>query len=279
MHNKISFNKKEYRQNRDMYEKKLEAAARRLEVMNTLREKCPWDKEQTFESLRSNTIEECFELTDAIADGNMEGIREELGDVLLHIVFYSKMGEELGKFDFADVCNYLCDKLIYRHPHVYGEVQADNAEEVIHNWEMLKLREKAKKERKAAGGVLSGVPRSLPAMVKGYRIGQKAASAGFDWEKKEDVWAKVKEEISEVENEICNGNKDGIEEEIGDLFFALINASRLYGVDPETALERTNKKFMARFSHIEQGAAQMGKSLGEMTLDEMEALWQEAKKK
>ena len=261
-----------------MYEKKLEAAARLLEVMDTLREKCPWDREQTFESLRSNTIEECFELVDAISDKNMEGIREELGDVLLHIVFYSKMGEEMGKFDFADVCNYLCDKLVYRHPHVYGDVHADNPEEVIHNWEMLKLREKAKKERKAAKGVLSGVPRSLPAMVKGYRIGQKAASAGFDWEQKEDVWDKVKEEIKEVEAEIKAGNTDDIEAEIGDLFFSLINASRLYGVDPETALERTNKKFMARFSHIEQRAAEMGKSIGDMTLNEMEALWQEAKK-
>ena len=262
-----------------MYEKKLEATARLLEVMDTLREKCPWDKEQTFESLRNNTIEECFELVDAITDGNMDGIREEVGDVLLHIVFYSKMGEEMGKFDFADVCNYLCDKLVYRHPHVYGDVHADNPEEVIHNWEMLKLKEKAKKARKEAGGVLSGVPRSLPAMVKAFRIGQKAASAGFDWEQREDVWSKVKEEIAEVESEICAGNTAGIEEEIGDLFFALINASRLYGIDPETALERTNKKFMARFSHIEQGAAAMGKSLGEMTLDEMENLWQEAKGK
>jgi len=244
-----------------MYEKKLQATARLLEVMDTLREKCPWDREQTFDTLRSNTIEECFELVDAIVDNNMEGIREEL-----------------GKFDFADVCNYLCDKLIYRHPHVYGDVHADNPEEVIHNWEMLKLREKAKKERKSAAGVLSGVPRSLPAMVKGYRIGQKAASAGFDWEQKEDVWAKVKEEISEVEEEVRKGNTEGIEEEIGDLFFSLINASRLYGVDPETALERTNKKFMARFSHIEKGAAAMGKGLGEMTLEEMETLWQEAKK-
>ena len=260
-----------------MYEKKLEATARLLEVMDTLREKCPWDRKQTFDTLRSNTIEECFELVDAISDGNMDGIREELGDVLLHIVFYSKMGEELGKFDFADVCNNLCDKLIYRHPHVYGDVQVGGAEDVIHNWEMLKLLEKAKSERKAASGVLSGVPRSLPAMVKAYRIGQKAASAGFDWEQKEDVWAKVKEEISEVEAEVRAGNTDGIEEEIGDLFFALINASRLYGVDPESALERTNKKFMARFQHIEQGAAKMGKGLGEMSLAEMEELWQEAK--
>ena len=260
-----------------MYEKKLEATARLLEVMDTLREKCPWDREQTFESLRSNTIEECFELVDAITDKNMEGIREELGDLLLHIVFYSKMGQEQGKFDFADMCNYLCDKLVYRHPHVYGDVHADNPEEVIHNWEMLKLREKAKKERKAAGGVLSGVPRSLPAMVKAFRIGQKAASAGFDWEKKEDVWDKVKEEIAEVETEIANADKDKLEGEIGDLFFSLINASRLYGIDPETALERTNKKFMARFSHIEKGAAELGKGLGEMNLDEMETLWQQAK--
>ena len=260
-----------------MYQKKLEATARLLEVMDTLREKCPWDREQTFESLRSNTIEECFELVDAIADGNMEGIREELGDVLLHIVFYSKMGQEQGQFDFADVCNYLCDKLIYRHPHVYGEVHADNPEEVIHNWEMLKLKEKAKKARKAAGGVLSGVPRSLPAMVKAYRIGQKAASAGFDWEKKEDVWAKVNEEVSEVEAEVRSGNQEDLEGEIGDLLFSIINASRLYGIDPETALERTNKKFMARFSHIERRAAEMGTGVGQMTLDEMEALWQEAK--
>ncbi|MBQ3071352.1 MAG: nucleoside triphosphate pyrophosphohydrolase [Tidjanibacter sp.] len=260
-----------------MYEKKLEAAARLLEVMDTLREKCPWDREQTFHSLRNNTIEECFELVDAITDENFDGIREELGDVLLHIVFYSKMGEEQGRFDFADVCNYLCDKLIYRHPHVYGDVQAEGAQEVIHNWEMLKLKEKAKKERKAAGGVLAGVPRSLPAMVKGYRIGQKAASAGFDWEQKEDVWDKVREEIGEVEAEVRSGNQEALEEEIGDLFFALINASRLYGVDPENALERTNKKFISRFQHIEKRAAEMGKSLGDMTLNEMEALWQEAK--
>lgn len=260
-----------------MYEKKLEATARLLEVMDTLREKCPWDREQTFASLRNNTIEECFELVDAITDGNMEGIREEVGDVLLHIVFYSKMGEELGQFDFADVCNYLCDKLIYRHPHVYGEAHADNPEEVIHNWEMLKLKEKAKKARKAAGGVLSGVPRSLPAMVKAFRIGQKAASAGFDWEQKEDVWAKVREEVREVEAEVASQDKEALEGEIGDLLFSIINASRLYGIDPENALERTNKKFIKRFGHIEQRAAEQGRSIGEMTLDEMESYWQEAK--
>ena len=257
--------------------KNLEATQRLLDIMDELREKCPWDRKQTNESLRPQTLEEVYELSDAVLKGNERELSKELGDVLLHVLFYAKIGEEKQNFDIVDTINFLCDKLIYRHPHVYGEVQADNAEEVIHNWEMLKLREKAKKERKAAGGVLSGVPRSLPAMVKGYRIGQKAASAGFDWEKKEDVWAKVKEEISEVENEICSGNKDGIEEEIGDLFFALINASRLYGIDPENALERTNKKFMARFSHIEQGAATQGRSLGDMTLDEMESLWQEAK--
>ena len=260
-----------------MYQKKLEAAARLLEVMDTLREKCPWDRKQTFDSLRSNTIEECFELTDAIADGNMEGIREELGDVLLHIVFYSKMGEELGKFDFADVCNCLCDKLIYRHPHVYGEVKAENAEEVIHNWEMLKLLEKAKSERKAAAGVLSGVPRSLPAMVKAFRISEKAAAVGFDWNSAAEVWDKVHEEIREVETEMQSGNKELLEAEFGDLFFALINACRKSGIDPENALERTNKKFISRFNHLEKRVAEQGKMVSETPLEELESYWQEAK--
>ena len=253
-------------------DKRLEATARLIEVMNRLRVECPWDREQTIHSLRNNTIEETFELADAITADDMEGIKEELGDLFLHIVFYSKIGEEQGAFDLADVANGVCDKLIYRHPHVYGDVLAESPEEVKQNWEALKLRKKARKS-----GVLGGVPRSLPAMVKGFRIGQKAASAGFDWEQKEDVWAKVKEEIGEVEAEIAAGNTEALEGEIGDLFFSLINASRLYGIDPETALERTNKKFMARFSHIEKGAAALGKSLGAMTLDEMEALWQEAK--
>jgi XTP/dITP diphosphohydrolase len=257
--------------------KKLEATQRLLEVMDRLRSECPWDREQTFASLRKNTIEETFELCDAITAESMDDIKEELGDLLLHIVFYAKMADEQNAFDYADVCNALCDKLIYRHPHVYGDVHADNPEEVIHNWEMLKLKEKAKKARKEAGGVLSGVPRSLPAMVKAFRIGQKAASAGFDWEQKEDVWAKVHEEVAEVEAEVKAGNKEALEGEIGDLLFSIINASRLYGIDPENALERTNKKFMARFSHIEQGAAAQGRSLGDMTLDEMESLWQEAK--
>lgn len=256
-----------------MENKKLTALARLLGIMDELREKCPWDREQTFESLRNNTIEETFELADAITDGDMKNIREELGDLLLHIVFYSKMGEETGSFDFADVANGVCDKLVYRHPHVFGDVHADTPDDVKHNWELLKLKEKNKKNR----GVLGGVPRSLPAMVKAYRIGEKAASAGFDWEKREDVWNKVKEEIAEAEAEMAAGDKDKTEAEIGDLFFALINASRLYGIDPEQALERTNKKFIKRFAHIEQAARESGKQLSEMTPAEMESAWCEAK--
>ena len=254
-------------------ESKLKATARVLEVMDTLREQCPWDREQTFASLRNNTIEEAFELTDAITDGDMEGIKEELGDVLLHIVFYSKMADEQGKFDFADVCNALCDKLIYRHPHVYGDVLADSPEEVKQNWEALKLRKKARKS-----GILGGVPRSLPAMVKAFRIGEKAASAGFDWEQKEDVWDKVREEIAEIDVEIAANDKDKMEGEIGDLFFALINACRLYGIDPENALERTNKKFIKRFGHVEARAAEKGAMVSELPLDELESYWQEAKR-
>ncbi len=254
-------------------ENKLKATARVLEVMDTLREQCPWDREQTFASLRNNTIEEAFELTDAITDGDMEGIKEELGDVLLHIVFYSKMADEQGKFDFADVCNALCEKLIYRHPHIYSDVIADSPEEVKQNWEALKLRKKARK-----GGLLGGVPRSLPAMVKAFRIGEKAASAGFDWEQKQDVWQKVHEEIAEVEAEMRAENRDNIESEIGDLFFALINACRLYGIDPENALERTNKKFIKRFNHIEARAAEQDKLVSDLNLEQMESYWQEAKK-
>ncbi|MBO4994030.1 MAG: nucleoside triphosphate pyrophosphohydrolase, partial [Alistipes sp.] len=183
------------------YDKKLKAAERLLEVMDTLREKCPWDREQTIESLRNNTIEETYELADAIADKNMDGIKEELGDLLLHVVFYSKLGEEQGAFDFADVADAECDKLIYRHPHVYSDIHADTPAEVMQNWEELKLRKK-----KRQGGILGGVPRSLPAMVKAFRVGEKAASSGFDWEKKEDVWAKVKEEIAEVETEMARGD-------------------------------------------------------------------------
>lgn len=249
-----------------------------LDIMDELRVKCPWDRKQTFQSLRNNTIEETYELADAIADNDMESIREELGDLLLHVVFYSKLGDEQDAFDIADVANAICDKLIYRHPHVFADVHADTPDEVMQNWEQLKLKEKHKKK-----GVLGGVPRSLPAMVKAFRIGEKAASAGFDWEKKEDVWAKVKEEIGEVQQEMdragsASFDREKLQGEFGDLFFAMINAARLYHVDPELALEYSNKKFIRRFGYIEDRAQAEGKPLGLMTLDEMEALWQEAKK-
>ena len=254
-------------------DKRLKATARLLEVMNTLRRECPWDREQTFDSLRSNTIEETYELADAITDHNMEGIKEELGDLLLHVVFYSKLGEEEGAFDFGDVADALCDKLIYRHPHVYGDIHANTPDQVKENWETLKLR---KKNRRS--GTLGGVPRSLPAMVKAYRMGEKAAGAGFDWEQKEDVWDKVREELGEVEAEMKSGSKTDLEGEFGDLLFALVNACRLYGVDPESALERTNKKFIQRFNYMEEHAAAKGHTLHEMSLGAMEELWQEAKR-
>ena len=252
-------------------QQKLRATERILEVMDTLREKCPWDREQTFESLRNNTIEETYELADAIADNNMEGIKEELGDLLLHVVFYSKLGEEQGAFNFADVADDECDKLIYRHPHVYSDIHADTPDEVMKNWEELKLRKK-----KRQGGILGGVPRSLPAMVKAYRIGEKAASAGFDWEQKEDIWPKVKEEIAEIEVEMARGDKERTTEEIGDLFFALINMCRLYGIDPELALEKCNKKFISRFQHMEAEAGE--KLFSEMSAEELDQLWRSAKK-
>lgn len=252
-------------------QQKLRATERILEVMDTLREKCPWDREQTFESLRNNTIEETYELADAIADNNMEGIKEELGDLLLHVVFYSKLGEEQGAFNFADVADAECDKLIYRHPHVYSDIHADTPNEVMKNWEELKLRKK-----KRQGGILGGVPRSLPAMVKAYRIGEKAASAGFDWEQKEDIWPKVKEEIAEIEVEMARGDKERTTEEIGDLFFALINMCRLYGIDPELALEKCNKKFISRFQHMEAEAGE--KLFSEMSAEELDQLWRSAKK-
>ena len=252
-------------------QEKLRATERILEVMDTLREKCPWDREQTFESLRNNTIEETYELVDAIADNNMEGIKEELGDLLLHVVFYSKLGEEQGAFNFADVADAECDKLIYRHPHVYSDIHADTPDEVMKNWEELKLRKK-----KRQGGILGGVPRSLPAMVKAYRIGEKAASAGFDWEQKEDIWPKVKEEIAEIEVEMARGDKERTFDEVGDLFFALINMCRLYGIDPELALEKTNKKFISRFQHMEAEAD--GRLFTDMTAEELDALWSNAKK-
>ncbi|MBR5131466.1 MAG: nucleoside triphosphate pyrophosphohydrolase [Alistipes sp.] len=248
------------------------ATTRLLDVMDKLRAECPWDREQTFDSLRNNTIEETYELADAITDKNMEGIKEELGDLLLHVVFYSKLGEEHEAFNYADVANAVCDKLIYRHPHVYGDIHADTPEEVKQNWEALKLRKKRRKS-----GTLGGVPVSLPAMVKAFRIGEKAAATGFDWEHKEDVWAKVKEELMEVDAELEAKDKEKLTDEMGDLFFALINACRLYGIDPEGALERTNKKFIRRFEHLEHRAEEQGKSLHEMTLQEMDGYWNEAK--
>ena len=248
------------------------ATTRLLDVMDKLRAECPWDREQTFDSLRNNTIEETYELADAITDKNMEGIKEELGDLLLHVVFYSKLGEEQGEFSYTDVANAVCDKLIYRHPHVYGDIHADTPEEVKQNWEALKLRKKRRKS-----GTLGGVPVSLPAMVKAFRIGEKAAATGFDWEHKEDVWAKVKEELMEVDVELEAKDKEKLTDEMGDLFFALINACRLYGIDPEGALERTNKKFIRRFEHLEHRAEEQGKSLHEMTLQEMDGYWNEAK--
>ena len=254
-------------------EKKLEATARLIEVMDRLRVECPWDREQTIQSLRNNTIEETFELVDAITDNDMEGIKEELGDLFLHIVFYSKIGEEQGKFNLADVANGVCDKLIYRHPHVYGDVLAESPEEVKQNWEALKLRKKARKS-----GLLGGVPRSLPAMVKAFRISEKAASVGFDWRSADEVWDKVREEIAEIDVEIANNNKENLEAEIGDLFFALINACRKSGIDPENALELTNKKFIQRFNHIEKRVADQGKMVSETPLEELESYWQEAKK-
>lgn len=248
------------------------ATARLLDVMDTLRRECPWDREQTFDTLRNNTIEETYELADAITDKNMEGIKEELGDLLLHVVFYSKLGDEVGAFDYTDVANGVCDKLIYRHPHVYGDIHADTPEEVKQNWEALKLRKKRRKS-----GTLGGVPVSLPAMVKAFRIGEKAAATGFDWQRREDVWDKVREELKEVDAELRADDKERLTDEMGDLFFALINACRLYGVDPEAALERTNKKFIRRFNHMEQRAVERGVTLHDLTLDEMEGYWQEAK--
>ena len=248
------------------------ATTRLLDVMDKLRAECPWDREQTFDSLRNNTIEETYELADAITDKNMEGIKEELGDLLLHIVFYSKLADEQNAFDYTDVANAVCDKLIYRHPHVYGDIHADTPEAVKQNWEALKLR---KKNRKS--GTLGGVPVSLPSMVKAFRIGEKAAATGFDWEQKEDVWAKVKEELMEVDAELRADDKDHLTDEMGDLFFALVNACRLYGIDPEAALERTNKKFIRRFNHLEKRAEEKGVSLHDMTLAEMDSYWNEAK--
>lgn len=251
----------------------MEAFGKLLDIMDELREKCPWDREQTNESLRKLTIEEVYELGDAVLENNVQEIKKELGDILLHIVFYAKIGEEQGSFDIGDVINHLIDKLIYRHPHVFGSTEASNSEQVIRNWENLKLTEKGRNKR-----VLEGVPMALPALVKANRIQEKVRGVGFDWEYKEQVWDKVKEELDELEVEIKAGRKKEMEHEFGDLIFSFVNAARLYGIDPESALERTNQKFIRRFNYLEEKTLLKGKSLQEMTLEEMDVYWNEAKK-
>lgn len=254
-------------------EEKIEAFGRMLDVLDTLRVKCPWDAKQTNDSLRPNTIEEVFELAGALMDDDSAEIKKELGDVLLHVAFYSKIAEEKKDFDIVDVCDALCDKLIFRHPHIYGNVVAENAEEVAQNWEQIKLKEKNGNKT-----VLGGVPKALPALIKANRIQEKARNVGFDWEQPEQVWDKVKEETLEVEDEIKKGTSDDLEAEFGDLLFSVINAARLYGVNPENALERTNRKFIKRFNYLEQEAKRRNKNLKEMTLSEMDEIWNEAKK-
>jgi XTP/dITP diphosphohydrolase len=242
--------------------------------MEELRQKCPWDKKQTNESLRTNTIEEVYELCDALIRDDNEDIRKELGDLLLHVVFYALIAEEKGTFDIGDVCNTLCQKLIYRHPHVFGSTDADTSQQVEQNWEQLKLKEKGGNKT-----VLEGVPLALPSIVKAHRIQDKARNAGFDWEFREQVWDKVREEFSELGIEIDRMEADRMEEEFGDLFFSLINAARLYKIDPDNALERTNRKFITRFNYMEQRVSEQGRALKDLTLDEQNRLWDEAKRR
>lgn len=246
-------------------ENQLKAFERLLDIMDELREKCPWDRKQTMESLRPNTIEEVYELSDAIMADDLHNVAKELGDVLLHVVFYSKIGDEKGSFDIADVCNLLCDKLVYRHPHVFGDTAVKNVEDVLKNWEQLKQTEKDGNKT-----VLSGVPASLPSLIKAYRMQDKARAVGFDWENREEVWAKVKEEIAEFE-------ENPSEDELGDIIFSLVNAARLYDLNPDTALEKTNGKFRRRFGYVEEKAKEQGRNIKELTLEEMDALWNEAK--
>ena len=253
-------------------EEKMEAFGRLLDVMDTLREQCPWDRKQTNDSLRPNTIEETYELCDALIRDDQREICKELGDVLLHVVFYGRIGEEKQQFDMADVCNKLCDKLIFRHPHVYGEAVAKDAEAVLESWEQIKLKEKDGNQ-----SVLSGVSAALPSLIKAYRIQDKARNVGFDWEDKQDVWAKVREELDELEAELKHEDKAKSEQELGDFLFAVINAARLYKLNPDNALELTNQKFIRRFNYIEEHSIKSGRPLKDMTLAEMDALWNEAK--
>lgn len=255
-------------------EEKMQAFGRLLDVLDELREKCPWDHKQTNESLRPNTIEETYELCDALVKDDVNNICKELGDVLLHVCFYAKIGSEKEQFDIADVCNRLCDKLIFRHPHVYGDAVANSAGDVVKTWEQIKLKEKDGNKT-----VLSGVPDALPALIKAYRIQDKARNVGFDWDKKEDVWDKVREELAELETEFNRGDEEKSTEEFGDFLFSLINAGRLYHLNPENALEHTNQKFIRRFNYVEGQALGQGRHLSDMTLSEMDQLWQEAKEK
>ncbi|MBR3390026.1 MAG: nucleoside triphosphate pyrophosphohydrolase [Prevotella sp.] len=265
-------------------EEKLEAFGRLLDVLDTLREKCPWDRKQTNESLRPNTIEETFELCEALLRNDTHNICKELGDVMMHVMFYALIGSEKGEFDIADVCNAEADKLIFRHPHVYpptseemkktGFEQAADSSEVLQNWEQIKLKEKDGNKR-----VLSGVPNSLPSLIKAYRIQDKVRNVGFDWQQKEDVWEKVHEELGELEAELRKGDEENATREFGDFLFSLINAARLYHLNPDNALELTNQKFIRRFNYVEDNAVSQGKSLKDMTLPEMDKLWNEAKEK
>ena len=254
-------------------EEKLEAFGRLLDVLDRLRKECPWDRKQTNESLRPNTIEEVYELCDALMKNDRRDICKELGDVIMHVMFYAKIGEETGDFDIADVCNKEADKLIFRHPHVYGEATANTAQEVLESWEQIKLKEKDGNK-----SVLSGVPQALPSVIKAYRIQEKARNVGFDWEDKEDVWDKVHEELDELKAELMRGDKEKSTHELGDFLFSVIKAARLYKLNPDTALEHTNQKFTRRFNYIEEHSIKAGKPLTEMTLAEMDELWNEAKK-
>ena len=253
-------------------DEKIEALGRVIDTLDILRVQCPWDRKQTNESLRHNTIEEVYELCDALIDNDDANIRKELGDVLLHVLFYAKIGEEKGAFDIADVADALNSKLIFRHPHIFGDVKVKDAHDVEQNWEEIKL-----KERGGNKTVLAGVPSALPAMIKADRIQEKAANVGFDWEQREQVWEKVKEEIAEFEAEASKGDAGKMEQEMGDVIFSLINAARLYGINPENALEKTNRKFIARFNHLEAEARRQGRTLKDMSLAEMDAIWDEAK--
>ena len=255
-------------------EEKMEAFGRFLDILDELREKCPWDRKQTNASLRPNTIEETYELCDALAREDEKEICKELGDVLLHVAFYAKIASEKGEFDMKDVCDKLCDKLIFRHPDVFGDTKAETAGQVSENWEQLKLKDKDGNKT-----VLSGVPSALPALIKAYRIQDKARNVGFDWEVKEQVWDKVNEEFGELQTEIAAMDKDKAEAEFGDLLFSIINAGRLYGINPENALERTNQKFIRRFNYLEENTLSVGKNLKDMTLEEMDNIWNEAKSK